>query len=71
MSKRTVRVVAAVVAVGGRYLITQRRSSAVLPNLWEFPGGRVEGDETDAAALRREINERHGVHVDVGQMISL
>lgn len=70
MSKRTVRVVAAVVAVDGRYLITQRRGSAVLPNLWEFPGGRVEGDETDSAALKREINERLGVHVDVGQMIS-
>lgn len=70
MSKRTVRVVAAVVAVDGRYLITQRRGSAVLPNLWEFPGGRVEADETDSAALRREINERLGVHVDVGQMIS-
>jgi 8-oxo-dGTP diphosphatase len=70
MSKRTVRVVAAVVAVDGRYLVTQRRSSAVLPNLWEFPGGRVEHDENDAAALRREIHERLGVHVDVGQMIS-
>jgi 8-oxo-dGTP diphosphatase len=70
MSKRTVRVVAAVVAVDGRYLITQRRSSAVLPNLWEFPGGRVEADESDAAALRREIHERLGVHIDVGQMIS-
>ena len=70
MSKRTVRVVAAVVAVDGRYLITQRRGSAVLPNLWEFPGGRVEADENDVTALKREINERLGVHVDVGQMIS-
>jgi 8-oxo-dGTP diphosphatase len=70
MSKRTVRVVAAMVAVDGRYLITQRRSTAVLPNLWEFPGGRVEPGETDASALKREINERLGVRVEVGQMIS-
>jgi 8-oxo-dGTP diphosphatase len=70
MSKRTVRVVAAMVAVDGRYLITQRRSTAVLPNLWEFPGGRVESGESDRTALEREIHERLGVRVEVGQMIS-
>jgi 8-oxo-dGTP diphosphatase len=70
MSKRTVRVVAALVASGGQYLITQRRVSAVLPNLWEFPGGRVENGETDAQALAREITERLGVRISVGQMIS-
>jgi 8-oxo-dGTP diphosphatase len=70
MSKRTVRVVAALVAAGGRYLITQRRATAVLPNLWEFPGGRVETGETDAQALAREICERLGVQIEVGQMIS-
>jgi 8-oxo-dGTP diphosphatase len=70
MSRRTVRVVAAMVAVEGRYLITQRRKTAVLPNLWEFPGGRVETGETDAQALAREISERLGVRVEVGLMIS-
>jgi 8-oxo-dGTP diphosphatase len=70
MSKRMVRVVAAMVAVDGRYLITQRRKTAVLPSLWEFPGGRVEVGESDAQALAREIHERLGVHVEVGQMIS-
>jgi 8-oxo-dGTP diphosphatase len=70
MSKRTVRVVAAMVEADGRYLITQRRESAVLPNLWEFPGGKVETDETDAQALAREVHERLGVQVEVGQMIS-
>ena len=70
MSKRVVRVVAAVIAVEGRYLITQRRKTAVLANLWEFPGGKVEPGETDADALRREIEERLGVEIEVGQMIS-
>jgi 8-oxo-dGTP diphosphatase len=67
---RTIRVVAAVIEREGRYLITQRRPSAVLPLLWEFPGGRVEESETDAAALKREVRHRLGVEIDVGQLIS-
>lgn len=66
----TVRVVAAVIERDGRYLITQRRPSAVLPLLWEFPGGKVEEGETDAAALHREVRHRLGVDVEVGQLIS-
>ena len=70
MDRRTIRVVAAVIARGGRYLITQRRPTAVLPLLWEFPGGRVEEGEGDEEALQREIRERLDIDVDVGQMIS-
>ena len=39
---RTIRVVAAVLEDAGRYLITQRRPTAVLPLMWEFPGGKVK-----------------------------
>ena len=60
-----IRLVAAVIERDGCYLITQRRSSAVLPGLWEFPGGRVEDDETDEQALRRELRERLGTEVEV------
>jgi len=68
--KRTIRVVAAVVEGSGRYLITQRRATAVLPLMWEFPGGRVEGEETDAAALKREVRHRLGAEIEVGKLIS-
>jgi 8-oxo-dGTP diphosphatase len=66
----TIRVVAAVVERSGRYLITQRRPSAVLPLMWEFPGGRVEPGETDAEALEREVRHRLGVDVVPGELIS-
>ena len=69
-SVRTIRVVAAVIEREGRYLITQRRPAAVLPLLWEFPGGKVEAAETDAAALKREVRHRLGVEIDAGQLIS-
>jgi 8-oxo-dGTP diphosphatase len=67
---RTIRVVAAVIEKDGRYLITQRRATAVLPLMWEFPGGRVEPGETDQQALKRELEHRLGVDIDVGKLIS-
>ncbi len=66
----TIRVVAAVVEREGCYLITQRRPAAVLPLLWEFPGGRVETGETDRAALQREFTGRLDAQISVGQLIS-
>jgi 8-oxo-dGTP diphosphatase len=67
---RTIRVVAAVLEKDGRYLITQRRTSAVLSLMWEFPGGRVEEGETDAHALKREVRHRLGAEIEVGKLIS-
>jgi 8-oxo-dGTP diphosphatase len=67
---KRIRVVAAVIEHAGRYLITQRRPGAVLPLLWEFPGGRVETGESDADALAREVRHRLGVEVTAGQLIS-
>ncbi len=56
MSKPHIRVVAARIEHDGKFLITQRNPHAVLPLLWEFPGGRVEEGEADKAALVREIS---------------
>jgi 8-oxo-dGTP diphosphatase len=64
-------VVAAVIEEGGRYLITQRRDTAVLPLLWEFPGGKVEPDETDHEALAREVRHRLGVEIEVRERMSI
>lgn len=69
MTKAVIRVVAAVIEHDGRYLITQRNATAVLPLLWEFPGGRVEPGERDEDALRRELAERLGVDATVGALL--
>ena len=70
LKRTSIRVVAAVVERGGKYLITQRRPEAVLPLLWEFPGGRVETAESDEEALRREMRERLGAEIEVGQHLA-
>ena len=66
MAKEVIRVVAAVIEHDGRYLITQRNAAAVLPLLWEFPGGRIEGGENEIPCLLREVKGRIGVEVVVG-----
>jgi 8-oxo-dGTP diphosphatase len=68
--QRTIRVVAAILERDGHYLITQRRGSAVLPLMWEFPGGRVEDGEMDASALKREVRHRLNAEIEVGKLIS-
>ncbi len=66
--KPHIRVVAAEVSRDGAFLITQRKPTATLPLLWEFPGGRVEEGETDAHALKRELLENLGLEAEIGAL---
>lgn len=59
-----VRVTAAVVARDRSFLVCQRPPNKRHGGLWEFPGGKVEPDESDESAARRELAEELGVHVD-------
>lgn len=69
MTRKQIRVVGAMLEKdGGRYLITQRPPKASLPLLWEFPGGRVQPNETDEQALARELEEEMGIKVEVGEL---
>ncbi len=63
-----IRVVTAEIERDGHYLITQRPPRAVLPLLWEFPGGKVEAGENDREALQRELQERFGLSGTIGAL---
>lgn len=67
--RRAIRVVSAEIEREGRFLITRRPAHAVLPNLWEFPGGRVREGERDQEALLRALSARIGCEVDVGELL--
>ncbi len=59
-----VEVVAAVILrPDGQFLLTQRPSGKVYAGYWEFPGGKVEPDESLLHALERELWEELGIHV--------
>lgn len=54
-------VAAALVDPDGRVLLQQRPPGRAMAGLWEFPGGKVEQDETPEAALIRELEEELGI----------
>lgn len=65
MERKTIRVVAAVIFDRGKILATQR-GYGEWKDWWEFPGGKIEADESPEEALLREIHEELdcGIHVD-------
>jgi len=65
------RVVAAVlVDRRGQVLIAQRPPGKWQAGRWEFPGGKLEPGEDEAAAVRRELAEELGVRVDAAERLA-
>lgn len=45
----------------GRILLTKRPEGKPMAGLWEFPGGKLEVEETPEEALIRELREELGI----------
>ncbi|HAG80107.1 MAG TPA: A/G-specific adenine glycosylase, partial [Cyanobacteria bacterium UBA12227] len=50
----------------GQILIDRRRAEGLLGGLWEFPGGKIELDETVEDCIKREIQEELAIEIEVG-----
>ena len=68
IERKVIRVVAAIIRDGNRIFATQR-GYGDLKGGWEFPGGKIEEDETPQEALVREIREELETEIAVGEMI--
>jgi len=53
----------ALIDLDGRVLIGKRPQGKQLAGMWEFPGGKLEKDETPEACLIRELHEELGISV--------
>ena len=63
------RVTCAVMIRGGRVLLARRSQGQKNAGLWEFPGGKIEENETPEEALKREIREELDTEISVGDLI--
>ena len=61
---KTIHVVAAIIEKEDKILIAQRLKGEH-QGLWEFPGGKVEDNETNEQALIREIKEEFETDIQI------
>lgn len=66
-----ITVVAALIEKNNKYLIAKRSTgSEDVLGKWEFPGGKVEPNETEMEALEREIKEEFEMDVKAIKFIT-
>jgi 8-oxo-dGTP diphosphatase len=61
----------ALVDADRRVLICQRPEGKMFPGLWEFPGGKIEADETPEQALIRELREELAIATEAACLAPL
>jgi 8-oxo-dGTP diphosphatase len=65
---KVIEVVAAIIQRDEAYFATQR-GYGEFEGMWEFPGGKIEPDESREVALKREIQEELGVDIAIEDLI--
>lgn len=67
--KKRINVVGAVLTRGQTILAAQRSSTMTLPGMWEFPGGKIEPNESPEQALLRELDEELLCSAEIGEHV--
>lgn len=60
---KVIRVAAAIIERDGQFLLSKRLDHLHQGGKWEFPGGKIEADETVEQALTRELLEELAIDV--------
>jgi 8-oxo-dGTP pyrophosphatase MutT (NUDIX family) len=59
-----ITVVAGIIELDGKILIAQRKEDDHLAHKWEFPGGKLEADETPEQCIVRELREELSIQTE-------
>ncbi|WP_124054021.1 (deoxy)nucleoside triphosphate pyrophosphohydrolase [Arcanobacterium ihumii] len=70
MSKKLIHVTGAVFIRDGKVFAAQRGEGRALAGFWEFPGGKIEANETGQEALARELREELLTEAEVGEFLA-
>ena len=68
--KITINVTCAIILFGNKILVTQRSEKMKLPLKWEFPGGKLEEDETEVDCIVREIREEINIEIEIVEKLT-
>lgn len=68
--KNTLQVVCAIISIDHKFLVVQRSEKMNLPLKWEFPGGKIEPNETEEDCIKREIMEELNIEVTLKRRLT-
>lgn len=68
--KKQIEVVGAIIFNDDKVLCAQRNENMSLPLMWEFPDGKIEKDESEIEALKREISEEMLCDLEVSDKVT-
>ena len=65
-----INVTCAIILFDNKILVTQRSEKMKLPFKWEFPGGKLEENETEIDCIKREIKEEINIDIEIIKKLS-
>lgn len=65
-----INVTCAIIKIDNKILVTQRSEKMKLPLKWEFPGGKLEDNESELDCIKREIREELHLEIEVLERLS-
>jgi 8-oxo-dGTP diphosphatase len=64
-----IKVICGIIYKGDEIFIGRRKKGKVMAGKWEFPGGKIEENESEPYALIRELKEELGMSVSVQEKL--
>ena len=65
-----IEVVAAIIKQEDKILIARRKKGKHLEFKWEYPGGKLENNEEENDALKRELKEEFSIEATIGRYLT-
>lgn len=65
-----INVTCAIILIDNKILVIQRSEKMELPLKWEFPGGKLEINESETDCIKREIKEELNIEIEVLKKLS-
>ncbi|WP_405605054.1 (deoxy)nucleoside triphosphate pyrophosphohydrolase [Polaribacter sp. Asnod1-A03] len=67
---KAILVTCAIIYFNDKILAVQRSNKMKLPLKWEFPGGKIEDEETEIDCVKREVLEELNINIEVKEKLT-